>query len=51
MEFMEHDLKVLMSNMKGHWSASEVKCLMKQLLEVRAFPSTLSCHLKPQVKI
>jgi len=39
MEYMEHDLKMLMGDMRGHWSASEVKCLMKQLLEAMRY-----CH-------
>eukprot|EP00898_Chlorokybus_atmophyticus_P008064 jgi/Chlat1/8259/Chrsp78S07698 len=33
MEFMEHDLKALMEQMKHPFSQSEVKCLMKQLFE------------------
>lgn len=33
MEYMEHDLKWLMSVMKQPFSVSEVKCLMLQLLE------------------
>ncbi|PKI78334.1 cyclin-dependent kinase G-2 [Punica granatum] len=33
MEYMEHDLKGLMENMKQPFSQSEVKCLMLQLLE------------------
>ncbi|KAL8520117.1 hypothetical protein ACS0TY_010878 [Phlomoides rotata] len=32
MEYMEHDLKVLMETMKQPFSQSEVKCLMLQLL-------------------
>ncbi|RWR96895.1 cyclin-dependent kinase G-2 isoform X1 [Cinnamomum micranthum f. kanehirae] len=33
MEYMEHDLKGLMETMRQPFSQSEVKCLMKQLLE------------------
>lgn len=33
MEYMEHDLKGLMEAMRQPFSQSEVKCLMKQLLE------------------
>mmetsp|Transcript_40830 Transcript_40830/g.66201 ORF Transcript_40830/g.66201 Transcript_40830/m.66201 type:complete len:499 (+) Transcript_40830:82-1578(+) len=33
MEFMEHDLKALMEYMRQPFSQSEVKCLLKQLLE------------------
>ena len=32
MEFLEHDLKVLMENMKGQFLQNEVKCLLQQLL-------------------
>lgn len=33
MEYMEHELKDLMDNTKYSFSQSEIKCLMKQLLE------------------
>eukprot|EP00299_Pterocystis_sp_00344_P012501 c6008_g1_i2.p1 GENE.c6008_g1_i2~~c6008_g1_i2.p1 ORF type:complete len:381 (+),score=75.10 c6008_g1_i2:480-1622(+) len=33
MEYMEHDLKVLMDSMKQGFAQSEVKCLLKQLLQ------------------
>ncbi|XP_031476335.1 cyclin-dependent kinase G-2-like [Nymphaea colorata] len=33
MEYMDHDLKALMETMKQPFSTSEVKCLMRQLLE------------------
>jgi cell division cycle 2-like protein len=33
MEYMEHDLKVLLGSMKQPFGQSEVKLLMKQLLE------------------
>jgi len=39
MEYMEHDLKSLMGDMRGHWSAAEVKCLMRQLLDAMHY-----CH-------
>lgn len=32
MEFLEHDLKVLMEDMKGVFLNAEVKCLLQQLL-------------------
>jgi len=37
MEFMEHDLKCLMGEMKQPFSIAEVKCLMWQLLEGIAY--------------
>ncbi|CAN6464187.1 unnamed protein product [Victoria cruziana] len=33
MEYMDHDLKALMETMKQPFSTSEVKCLLRQLLE------------------
>lgn|SRR3990167_1913344 len=33
MEFLEHDLKVLMDDMKGPFLAPEIKCLLLQLLK------------------
>ena len=33
MEFMEHDLKNLMDNMRHNFTQAEVKCLLIQLLE------------------
>lgn len=33
MDYMDHDLKQLLSAMKVPFSQAEVKCLMKQLLE------------------
>lgn len=37
MDYMEHDLKALMANMKHPFSQSEVKCLMLQLLKATAY--------------
>ena len=37
MEFVEHDLKNLMTTMKHPFSRAEVKCLMRQLLDGVAF--------------
>lgn len=37
MEFLDHDLKDLMEDMKAPFLASEVKCLMKQLLQGMEF--------------
>ena len=37
MDFMKHDLKVLLRKMKHPFSTSEIKCLMKQLLEGVAY--------------
>lgn len=33
MEYMEHDLRMLLKSMKNNFNQSEVKCLLKQLLE------------------
>lgn len=33
MEYMDHELKDLISNNKYQFSESEIKCLMKQLLD------------------
>jgi len=37
MDYMEHDLKTLMSRMKHSFSQSEVKCLLRQLLSAVEF--------------
>ena len=37
MEFVEHDLKNLMASMKHPFTRSEVKCLMRQLVDGVAF--------------
>jgi len=37
MDYMEHDLKTLMSNMKRKFTQSEVKCLLRQLLDAVSY--------------
>lgn len=37
MEFLEHDLRVLMENMKGPFLAPEIKCLLLQILKGLAY--------------
>lgn len=37
MEFLEHDLRVLMENMKGPFLAPEIKCLLLQILRGLAY--------------
>jgi cell division cycle 2-like protein len=37
MEFVEHDIKALMEEMKGPFSTAELKTLMRHLLEATAY--------------
>ena len=43
MEYMEHELKALLETMKTPFTLSEVKCLLRQLLD--AVASAIQIHL------
>ena len=46
MEYMEHELKALLETMKTPFTLSEVKCLLRQLLEAVASAAWLSVLLQ-----
>ena len=37
MDYMEHDLQTLMSKMKRNFTQSEVKCMLRQLLDAVSY--------------